>query len=295
MNLKGSLKLLSDADLKNIHSSTLEILEDVGIRFTVPEAIEIFKKNGFKIEKNIVKFKEKDIEKALKSVPNKILRKGLDSKWDVNLGDENVYFGIGSLPIWVVEANYERRKTTYQDLLNFTKLSESLENFTIGNGVVQPQEIPENVMAAIWNQNATIRMTKPSCCWYARNFREAEDGLRILETAAGGEEQLKKMKTWAITTCPDSALQWGKSIVGLLTMAKAEVPIEVLPMPFCGSTHPVTIAGTLVQGNCETLAAIVLAQLVNPGCPVIYAPSYGGIMDMATGSHSFGACFMQDA
>ncbi len=289
MNLKGSLKLLSEKDLEDIHSSTLEILEDVGVRFTVLEAREVFKENGFKIENDIVKFKPKEIENALKNVPPKILRKGLDSKWDVNLGDEKVYFGVGSLPIWVIETDYTRRKAAYQDFLNFTLISESLENFSIGNGVVQPQEISPKVMAAIWNQNATIRMSKPSCCWYARNFSEAEDGLRILEVAAGGREELKGMKTWAITICPDSALQWGKSIIGLLVTAKAEVPIEVLPMPFCGSTHPVTIAGTLVQGNSETLAAIVLAQLVNPGCPVIYAPSYGGIMDMATGAHSFGA------
>ena len=59
-------------------------------------------------------------------------------------------------------------------------------------------------------------------------------------------------------------------------------------MPFCGSTHPVTIAGALVQANAETLAVIVLAEIIKPGCPVIYAPSYGGIMDMAVGSHCFG-------
>jgi len=288
-HLKGSLKLLSKKDLENIHTSTLEILEKVGVRFTVAEAREVFSEAGFRVEKDVVKFKPKDIEDALKKAPSRVLRKGLSSKWDVDLGDEKVYFGVGSLPIWVVESDYRRRKATYQDLLKFTLLSELLPNFSIGNGVVQPQEIPNSVIHAIWNQNATIRMSKPSCCWYAKDFLVAEDGLRILEAAAGGKDELKRMKTWAITICPDSALQWGESVIGELVMAKAGVPIEILPMPFCGSTHPVTIAGTLVQGNAEALSALVLAQLINPGCPVIYAPSYGGIMDMATGAHSFGA------
>ena len=39
----------------------------------------------------------------------------------------------------------------------------------------------------------------------------------------------------------------------------------------------------------ETLAVAVLAQLVRPGAPVIYAASYGGIMDMRQACHSFGA------
>jgi len=42
MNLKGSLKLLSEKSLEEVHSSTLEVLEKVGVRFTVPEARKVF-------------------------------------------------------------------------------------------------------------------------------------------------------------------------------------------------------------------------------------------------------------
>ena len=59
-------------------------------------------------------------------------------------------------------------------------------------------------------------------------------------------------------------------------------------MPFLGSTHPMTMAGSLVQSAAEVLGIAVLAQLIRPGCPVMYAASYGGIMDMATGDHAFG-------
>jgi len=48
------------------------------------------------------------------------------------------------------------------------------------------------------------------------------------------------------------------------------------------------MAGTLVHANAEAISAIVLSQLDRPGCPIIYAPSYGGCMDMATGSHCSG-------
>gem|GEM_PF-6080921 len=50
----------------------------------------------------------------------------------------------------------------------------------------------------------------------------------------------------------------------------------------------IPIAGALVQANAETLSAVVLPQIINPGCPIIYAPSYGGIMDMRVASHAFG-------
>lgn len=143
-------------------------------------------------------------------------------------------------------------------------------------------------MGAIRNRNACLNTVKPSCCWYALDKQTALDTINILSAAVGGIEELKKMKTWAVSITFDSALTWGGSIWGLIEMAKVEIPIEVLPMPFCGSIHPVTIAGTLAQVNAEALSAIVLSQIINPGCPIIYAASYGGIMDMATGNHAFG-------
>ena len=60
------------------------------------------------------------------------------------------------------------------------------------------------------------------------------------------------------------------------------------PMPMAGGTAPVTMAGTIVQALVEGLAGVVLAQIVNPGCPVIP----GGVlttMDMRTTVTTYGA------
>jgi trimethylamine--corrinoid protein Co-methyltransferase len=44
------------------------------------------------------------------------------------------------------------------------------------------------------------------------------------------------------------------------------VPAE----PLCGATAPITLAGNLVVQNVDTLAGVMLTQLVNPGTPVLY-------------------------
>jgi len=144
-------------------------------------------------------------------------------------------------------------------------------------------------MHVLWNRNNAVRMTKPACCWYGTIFATAREGLEILQLASGGLQELLESKRWAITVCPDSALQWGKSAIGAMVMAHAEIPIDVLPTPFLGYMYPVTLAGALVQSTVEAMSVVVLSQLIRPGCPVLFAPSYGGIMDMSTGSHSFGA------
>ncbi|MFH1905478.1 MAG: trimethylamine methyltransferase family protein [bacterium] len=283
-------KILTEVELNKIHGSTLDIMKNLGVKFTLKEALAIFSDAGFFVSKDgIVKFKPEQVEKYIKKVPSRFVRKGIDSKYDCDFGSDSLYMGGGSLPIHIIDSDtYERRKPTIQDMVKFTKLVDALDNFYIGNSVVQPAEIPHNVMHAVWDQNAACNMSKPSCCWYALDKQTAQDTIQILSAASGGTDKLKKNKTWATTICPDSALIWGRSIWGILEGAKVEIPLEILPMPFCGSTHPVTIAGALVQANAETLSAVILAQIIKPGCPIIYAPSYGGIMDMAVGSHSFG-------
>ena len=55
-----------------------------------------------------------------------------------------------------------------------------------------------------------------------------------------------------------------------------------------GSTGPITLAGVLAQQNAEVLAGIALAQLVNPGVPVVYGSTSTNI-DMKTGSLAIGS------
>ena len=290
--MRLGLKLFSSSEIESICEAARRILAKKGLLFTVPKILSVFKKNGFQVTNgNVVHITSSELDAALKTVPKSFIRRGADSSLDVKIGEGISKFAVGSLPIWVIEQEPKicRRPATFEDLKNFTLLSEALDGYAIGNPVVQPREIPIEVMHVLWNRNNSVRMRKPSCSWYGTSFETAEEGLEVLSLAAGSLDKLRASKRWAITICPDSALQWGKSAIGAMVMADAEVPIDVLPMPFLGSTHPVTMAGALVQSTVEVMGIVVLSQLIKPGCPVLYAPSYGGIMDMAVGSHSFGA------
>ncbi len=284
------LSLLGDADCEWIHEATLDLLRRVGVCFLPEEALSVFRRAGFEVtDGNIVRFQPNDIEAALKTVPRRVMRRGLAPGFDVDIGGGTLALGAGSVALHVIEApSYQRRPATLDDMVKFTRLVDGLDNMAIGNSVVLPREVPDAVVHVIWNLNAAINTSKPSCCWYATTPQMAEDGLAIMSAAAGGADKLRDMKTWAVTICPEGALTWGPSLYGLLRMAEYEVPIEVLPMPMSGSMCPVTIAGTLVHANVEAVSAIVLSQLVRPGCPIIYAPSYGGSMDMRLAAHCFG-------
>jgi trimethylamine--corrinoid protein Co-methyltransferase len=58
-----------------------------------------------------------------------------------------------------------------------------------------------------------------------------------------------------------------------IALARAGVPIAVMPLPLMGTTAPITVAGAAVVTLAELLSAVVLFQLAAPGCPLIAAPA----------------------
>jgi trimethylamine--corrinoid protein Co-methyltransferase len=57
-----------------------------------------------------------------------------------------------------------------------------------------------------------------------------------------------------------------------IALARAGVPIVILPLPLMGTTAPITVAGATVVALVELLSAVVLFQLAAPGCPLIASP-----------------------
>jgi len=67
---RGFLKLLSDDELRRIHYATLDILENSGIKFLLPEARQIFADAGLKVDKKgIVRFPPYIVEDAIRKTP----------------------------------------------------------------------------------------------------------------------------------------------------------------------------------------------------------------------------------
>ena len=55
-----------------------------------------------------------------------------------------------------------------------------------------------------------------------------------------------------------------------------------------GGTGPASLAGSLVVQNAEVLSGLVIAQLVNPGTPVVYG-TVSTLMDLSTGNIAYGS------
>ncbi|HEX9092218.1 MAG TPA: trimethylamine methyltransferase family protein, partial [Anaerolineales bacterium] len=77
------------------------------------------------------------------------------------------------------------------------------------------------------------------------------------------------------------------STEAMIYFCEQGLPVYPSIVPNAGLTSPMSLAGTLAQGNAEFLAISVLMQMVRPGSPTIYA-TLPTVADMRTGAYASG-------
>jgi len=95
--------------LDQIHSTSLELLGDTGIRFPNKEALEIFKHHGFKTDGEMVFFRNEDIEKAIKTVPETFKLHARNEDNSFLIGDDSYRMAPGYGPPFIIENSGEMR------------------------------------------------------------------------------------------------------------------------------------------------------------------------------------------
>ena len=77
----------------------------------------------------------------------------------------------------------------------------------------------------------------------------------------------------------------------IIEIARAGIAFAPLPCPTAGTTAPFSLSGAIAQQNAEVLAALVLAELVHPGLPIIYCGRLA-MMEPRTGLSVWGGVEM---
>jgi trimethylamine--corrinoid protein Co-methyltransferase len=288
-------EILSKSAIYDIHQSTLDVLEKVGIKVYSPSAFTILKDAGAHVDEKseLVKIPSHLIEECVKKAPSEFTLYARNPKNNVKIEPGKVYFGpmIGRINIIDLDSG-EKRKTTLEDIANLTRLASALEYYKLPHsGVMMPHiEGVQDEVAHAYAYLASVKNSDKVVKGTGRNKVAAQDCIRMASVLARCEMEELGKKPNIFTTCNTVAplqLQEGQT-EGLIEYAKHGLPVDVAAEIQAGATGPVTLAGSLVIQNAEVLSGITVAQLVNPGTPVFYGTA-STIMDMRSGIIAKGA------
>jgi trimethylamine--corrinoid protein Co-methyltransferase len=272
---------LDQAALDKIHSHSLEILREVGIRFPSEKALSCFKKHGFKVDGSMVHFEEKDITTALAAVPGAFTIEARDPSRNIHIGGTDYVMAPGYGPPFIIEATGEKRNATLADVHRFCKLVQTSKYLDFNSAiVVQPNDVPSD-LAHLDILLATLTLTDKPMMGSSVSETAAHDSLEMARIIWGN------LKRPVMLSLIDSLspLQYAtQSVEALMVFAEAGQPVIIHSACSLGSTGPITIAGSLVISNATTLAGICLSQLINPATPLVYGLG-GSPTDMRKGTY----------
>jgi len=118
------------------------------------------------------------------------------------------------------------------------------------------------------------------------------DVIDIASRIAGSKEKLRERPFISFITTVISPLKLDREYTNfMIEIAKEGLPVAIPAEPLAGGTGPMTIAGNVVEMAAESLSGLVVAQLVNPGTPVVFA-STASNMDMKTAAYITGSVEM---
>jgi len=276
LSFSWGLKSLSPDALDKIHAATLDVLNATGVRVDSSEALSILDKGGCSVntKTGVVKFPAPRVMEALALCPNQILLAGRNSRNDFIMGGTKVGFTTFGTGVQTEDLETgEIRDSTKNDLARIARLTDALQHMDILSSPVAARDKPDCSYELHMLEAALLNCTKHYDC-DAENGETAKKMIEMAAVVAGGMRELKKRPLFSLCACPTSPLQLIETCADVIVQAaKHGVPINVLSMVMAGATSPITLSGALVTHNAEVLSGIVLAQMTNPGTPVIYGSS----------------------
>jgi trimethylamine--corrinoid protein Co-methyltransferase len=259
------LTTLEENQVEGIHQATLRILAEIGVVLKEPKSRAILAGAGATIQDKRVLLPADLVEKCITLAGKRTTVRGRGGAVKT-LGDGNLYFhNLGGAPQIFDAAARTRRTATVQDVRDATRLLDALENCHTITPFFTPTDVPGGVMSLAMYRHALPYTTKPLQGPGVQYAREAYYAVKMAEVIGTPSEVLSlALSPVSPLTIPDH------EALAILAIAELGIPFAPLPCPTAGTTAPFTIAGAIAQQNAEVLAALVLAELVHPGLPIIY-------------------------
>jgi trimethylamine--corrinoid protein Co-methyltransferase len=285
------MEIVSADEIEAIHRASLDVLEEIGMNFLLPEAREILRAAGAEIDSGgpRVRFDRYLIEETIKTAPAVFRMHARNPDHDLVFGANHMNFCAVGSPPNASDIEGGRRPGNFADYCDLLRLTQSLNIAHLTGGYpVEPTDIAPDIrhLRAL---GAKLTLTDKVGFGYSLGRRRILDAVEMTRIARSVPEAqlLREPSVYSVINA-NSPLQYDRPMLwGMIEMARRNQPVVITPFTLAGAMAPVTIAGALVQQNAEALAGIAFCQIVNPGAPVFYG-GFTSNVDMKTGAPAFG-------
>ena len=275
---------LTPEQVEKIDDASMSILEDVGVIFRDPVAIEDWRRAGADIrDGDRVHLDRGLVRELIATIPESFTYHARNPAKSLPFGKDHMIFVPMTGAPYLRDLDDVRRGPTIVDLANFHKLSHMLPALhSSAHHIVEPMD---HVVA-----HRHLRITYSSMKHSDKTFmgmttspKNAED---VMEMCAilFGEAFMEDHPVVTGNCNGNSPLVWDETMLGAMrAFCRKNQPVLCSPFVLGGANTPASVAPSVAQLNAEALSALAYTQVIRKGCPAIYG-HYLSTVSMKSGA-----------
>ncbi len=283
---------LDTSELERIHELTLRLLADLGLSQITPSLERRAVAAGCYLDSDgRLRFPRALVEDVIARSRRKFRLHGIDPARDIEIGSRRVHLGTGGAAPFIMDFDDGRyRESTTADLYDIARLVDRLENIHFFHRSVVTRDTA-NVLDLDINTIYTCLKgtTKPVAVSYT-DSDSVRAAIPILDRVAGGEGRFRERPFCTVVCCHVvPPMRFAEDSCDALEAAvEAGMPVLLIAAGQAGATAPAALASAVAQSCAETLAGLVLCNIVDPECRAIFA-AWPFVSDLRTGAMSGGS------
>lgn len=276
-------EVMDEGQVARIDAASMDILENVGVRFRDPIALADWTCAGAKVVDEMVHLDRGLVRELIATIPGSFTYHARDPQKNVALGGRQAIFVPMTGAPYLRDLDDVRRNPMLADLAMFHKLCHMLPAIhSSAHHIVEPYDWPIS--------QRHLRITYSSMKHSDKTFmgmttspKNAEDVMEMCAILFGAEF----METHPVVTgnCNgNSPLVWDEVMLGAMrAFCRRNQPVLCSPFVLGGANTPASVPATVAQLNAEALSALAYTQVVRKGCPAIYG-HYLSTVSMKSGA-----------
>ncbi len=291
INLTPQFSMLSEDQKEDIYHGVIRTLLTTGVDVHHEYARDLLKRHGAKVDGVRVRIPQNLVTDALASAPplTEVFPWDGDECKKVWIERGRSYFGPGPTPPNFIDTEtLERRPYLRKDASLVAKVCDALPNIGYVQSLGSISDVTVGMEAVYEFADMIQNTTTPIMNWaFNRKACALEHQIGII--MAGGEEAFRERPNYVHYSEPISPLTSDFHAMDKnVYCAQHRIPHVYTPCSIGGATVPASHAGQIIVSLAESMAGVVVSQLINPGTCVIVG-GVVSILDMRRSIYSYGA------
>jgi len=274
---------MGEAECRQIHLATLEVLERVGVDVHGNQAREILAGGGARVDGIRVRIPENLVEEALRKAPRRMTIYDRNGRVAMRAHDYNTYYGGGSDCLHVLDHRSGlRREPMLEDVAAAARLMDALPELDFVMSLFLPKDVNQQIYDR-YQMEVMLNHTIKPIVYVTPDFEGCKAAVEMCEAVAGGVDAFRSKPFAACYINVTSGLVANEeALQKCIYLAEKGLPMMYIPLNAGGVNSPSTTAGCMATMNAGILLGIVLSQFVRPGTPVAVPGWNGGPYNLKT-------------